>query len=119
PNWLGTCWLARLSRVAWIWVCGRSGVNTITFGPRLPPVFGRPGSPKSWPAVLGEAVLRPAVAALAAPAVAALPATSASAATTTAAARRGRKRRSGRWRLAPAGFAMPTRHRDLIMFTAP
>ncbi len=34
PNWLGICWFAIASTVAWIWLCGMLGVNTYTLGPR-------------------------------------------------------------------------------------
>ena len=34
PNWLEICWLAIALTVAWIWLCGMSGVKTYTFGPR-------------------------------------------------------------------------------------
>ena len=28
PNWLGICWVAIEFTVAWIWLCGMSGVKT-------------------------------------------------------------------------------------------
>ena len=34
PNWLGICWFAIASTVAWIWLCGMLGVNTYTLGPK-------------------------------------------------------------------------------------
>src|SRR5262249_58424813 len=52
PNWFATCWVATVSTLAWISLCGIPGLKTKRLGPK----FGWAGAGRSWAGVVATAM---------------------------------------------------------------